>query len=313
MWLAQGKQAVREFLDSPRFRENRRIRIGTYVCLAVVMYLILLGSVLPPSYHFKVGETSPVTIVAPVTAVDTAATQAARAEAMKRVSKQYVQLASVETQALASLDRFFAAATQVVPDPTLTRAEKVASLAAAAPKGVTQPTLQLLAGMSLRKLEVVQSVSEHIVRVLLGAPFDQEKEQQAELLIDRQMLPYDLDRVSQLVVQNVVQSVLRPNMVYQPEATREAQLKAASEVPPVMIQKGDVIVSRNGVITPQVLSRLRDVGLDRQGPNYAMATGFALLIAIAIGLLGIYVERRSPRRRLDNMGLIITALVLVLT
>ncbi|MCL6547837.1 MAG: HDIG domain-containing protein, partial [Alicyclobacillus sp.] len=62
-----------------------------------------------------------------------------------------------------------------------------------------------------------------------------------------------------------------------------------------------------------VLSRLRDVGLDRQGPNYAMATGFALFIAIAIGLLGVYVERRSPRRRLDNMGLIITALVLVLT
>ncbi|MCL6637520.1 MAG: HDIG domain-containing protein, partial [Alicyclobacillus sp.] len=46
--------------------------------------------------------------------------------------------------------------------------------------------------------------------------------------------------------------------------------------------------------------------------NFAAAFGFALLLAVCVALLATYLERRSPRRRLDNLALLIFVLLLVL-
>ncbi|MCL6442955.1 MAG: HDIG domain-containing protein [Alicyclobacillus sp.] len=311
MWMNWGR-AIRQFLDDARFRDNRRVRLGIYIVLGLAMFVILVNTVLPQQYQFAVGQTSPVTIVAPVTAVDTEATEKARAAAAAKVPKRYVQLSSVETRALNRLTQFFHVATELASDTRMPSARKLNQLSAAAPKKVSQATLQALLAMKVQQIQVVDSVSQRIVRALLGAPFNQQSMQQAALLIDRQLLPYDLDRVSQLVVENVVESVLEPNMQYQAQATQAAREQAADAVPPVMIEKGDVIVSRNGIITPQVQSKLRDVGLYSARPNYGMVVGFALFIVIAIGLLAAYIERRSPRRRIDNLLLLVTSLVLLL-
>lgn len=303
--------AIRQWLDDPGFRENRRIRLVLYVGALVVLYLVLVGTVLPPRYDFQVGQTSPVTIRAPITAVDTKATEEERQAAMAKVPKQYVQSPAVEQQALQQVDTLFGAAIKVVSDKQLTQAERIESLAAIAPKQVSQSTLQALVGLDSRQISILQSVADRIVHDLLDQPFNQEAAQQAGLLVDRQMLNYDLDRVSRLIVQNVVVSVLKPNMVYQPDATEAARQAAAKAVPDKYIHKGQVIVNKNEVITDTVLSQLRDVGLYRSHPNYGVLAGFALFMLILGGLLASYIERRGTRRRLDNLSLLILSLILI--
>lgn len=310
--FAKWSQAFRQLIEDPRVRENRRIRLGIYLGLTIVLYLVLIGSILPPRYHFVLGQTSPVTIRAPITAVDSQATQAARQAAMAKVPKQYVQSTAVETDALASLKQLLSTAAQVNTNKSLSAVQKLESLAAVAPRGVSQSTLQALIGMSAQQLEIIQSVSDRIVHALLDGPFNQESAQQAGLLVDRQMINFDLDRVSRLVVQNLVVTVLKPNMVYQQAQTEAARQAAARSVPDVMIHQGDVIVSKNGIITSAVESRLHDVGLYSGQPNYGMAIGFALFMAISVGLLAAYIERRGPRRRLDNLMLFIMGLILLL-
>lgn len=310
--LLKWNQAFRKFLEDSRFRENRRVRLGIYIGLAVALYMILLGSVLPPRYHFVLGQTSPVTIRAPITAVDSKATEAARLAAMAKVPKQYVQSTAVETDALTSLQQLFTTATQVVPDKTMSSAQKLESLAAVAPRGISQSSLQALLNMSPQQIGIVQNVADRIVRDLLDAPFYQESVQQAGLLVDRQMINFDLDRVSRLVVQNLVVSVLKPNMIYQQAQTDAARQAAAKAVPDVPIHQGDVIVSKNGIITQTVESRLHDAGLYSGQPNYGMAVGFALFVIVSVALLTAYIERRGPRRRLDNLMLLIMALILIL-
>lgn len=311
MMFARWNQAFREWLDDPRFRDNRRLRVGIYVVLGALLYLILVGSVLPQRYEFTVGQTSPVTIVSPVVAVDSQATQAAREQAMNKVPKQYVQLPSVEQNALLNLDKLFAAAAAAISDKSLSQDARIQMIAGQAPAKVSRTAQTALASMTLHQLGIVQSVSERIVENLLGSQFSQQSLHQAPFLI-QQLMPLDTDRTSQMVIQSVVQSVLQPNMVYQAAATRRAKQVAAEAVPPVVIQKGDVIVPRNGLVTSTVIGRLHDVGLYGEQPNYGMATGFALFVIIAVGLLAMYVERRQTRRRLDNLLLIIMSLVLVL-
>lgn len=312
MVFASWGQAIREYLDDARFRQNRRIRLSIYLGLGVLMFAILLGSILPLRYQFSVGQTSPVTIRSPITTVDTAATEAAKKAAAAKVPKQYEQSTKVETDAVNQANSLYTAAAQVVSDKTMTQEQKLETLAAVAPKGVSQTTLVELTGTTPAQITTMQRDTTRIVEDLLSVPFYQDSMQQASLLVDRQMLNFDLDKVSRLIVQNVSVSVLQPNMVFQPAATQLAREQAADAVVPVMIHQGDIIVSRFGIVTQNVLSKLRDVGLYSLHPNFAVAIGFALFIALSIGLLAAYIERRAPRRRVDNLMLAILGLVFVL-
>ncbi|WP_206922001.1 HD family phosphohydrolase [Alicyclobacillus suci] len=313
MVFSRWGQTIREYLDDDRFRGNRRIRLIIYLAIGVVMYAILVGSILPPRYHLTIGQTSPVTIRSPITTVDTAATQAAKEAAEQKVPKQYEQSTQVETNAVNQVDTLFATAAQVVSNKSLSSAQKLDTLSSAAPKKVSQSTLQALLTQTPAQISTLQKDADRIVNDLLGAPFYQESMQQAGLLVDRQLLNnFDLDKTSQLIVRDVVVSVLKPNMVYQAAATERAKQQAAATVPDVMIHQGDLIVSKYGIITSSVLSKLQDVGLYAKHPNYSVAVGFAGFIALSVGLLAAYIERRPPGRRLDNLMLGILGLVSVL-
>jgi cyclic-di-AMP phosphodiesterase PgpH len=312
MVLAGWGQAFRQLLDDPRFRENRKIRVGVYIALGVFMYLILLGSILPPRYQFAVGQTSPVTVRSPMTTMDTLATKTAKDAAMQQVPKQYEQSVDVETNALIQVQNLFSAAMQVISNKGENAADKQAMVKSEAPKSLSPATLQLLLQMNPTSLQLSQTTAIHIVHNLLDAPFYPESIDQAGLLVDRQLLNYNLPIPSRGVVRSVVVSVLRPNMIYQKSATLEAQQAAAESVPDVMIHQGDVLVSRYGIVTVGVQSRLKDVGLYSVGPNYSMVVGFAVFMVIAIGLLAAYIERRGTRRHVDNLLLIILSLVFLL-
>ncbi len=261
---------IRQFLDSDFLRSNRRIRIGTYILLGIIMYVILIGSILPPRYDFSVGDTAPMTIRAPVTAVDTQATKRAKDEAMAKVPKQYAMSTTVETNALSTLDGLFNLANNLASQPSMTTAHKVIQLQAVAPKEVSAASLNTLAQLNKQQLADVQSVSETITKDLLSVPFNEQSEAQANSLVDNQLIDYDLNKPSRLLVQNLVVSVLQPNMVYQKQKTEEARQAVADSVPSVLIQQGQVIVEKNGIITQQVLNQLKDVGLYRLRPIMAL-------------------------------------------
>jgi cyclic-di-AMP phosphodiesterase PgpH len=312
MVFSKWLHSVRTYLDDASFRDSRRVRLIIYILLGVLMFAILVGSILPPRYNFTVGQTSPVSIRSPITTTDTASTEAAKQAAEAKVPKQYEQSTKVESDAQNAVDALFTSAIQVVSDKNMPVEQRLQTLVSVAPKGVSTSTLQSMLGESPAQLNTLQHDSDRIVEELLSAPFYQESMQQAGLLVIRQMFNYDLDKASRVIVQNVVVSVLRPNMVYQADATAQARNAAASAVPPVLIHQGDIIVFRYGIVTSSVMSKLRDVGLYSNRPNFAVAIGFAAFILLSVGLLAAYVERRAPRRVLDNLMLSILGLVFIL-
>ncbi|EJY57055.1 7TM receptor with intracellular metal dependent phosphohydrolase [Alicyclobacillus hesperidum URH17-3-68] len=307
-------QAIRQFLDDEKFRQNHRIRTWIYVGLGLSMFAILVGSILPPRYHFTVGQTSPTTIVSPTTTVDTAATEAEKEAAESKVPKQYAQSPAVLTQAVNRVDILYAAAMQAASDSSLSDADKLKNVRSAAPAGVSQATLVRLLTRTPAQMTVLERDTERVVEEILDAPFYQESMQQATLLVDRQILNLNLglDHDDALIVQNVAVSVLKPNMIYQAQATAAARQQAALSVQPVLIHAGDIIVAKNGIVTQDVISKLRDVGLYSSYPSVGIAIGFALFVALSVGMLAAYVERRAPRRRVDNLLLGILGLVFVL-
>ncbi|SIS66694.1 HD family phosphohydrolase [Alicyclobacillus vulcanalis] len=312
-WTGWGS-AIRRWLDDDAFRQSRRVRAIIYAGLGVLLFAILASSMMPPRYHFTVGEVSPTTVVAPVTAVDTAATAAKRKAAEAKVPKQYAQSPQVLTDALNQLATLFHAASAAVENRSLAAPEKLVALRRVAPQGLSSSTLALMLAESPARLAALERDSAKVVQAILSQPFYADSMQQSMLLVDRQIvnLNLGLDRDEAMIVQNTAVSVLRPNMVYQAQATQEAREQAAESVQPVLIHQGDVIVAKNQVVTSEVISKLKDVGLYSAYPSLRVGVGFAVFIALSIAMLAAYVERRAPRRRLDNLMLGILGLVFVL-
>ncbi|KPV38958.1 HD family phosphohydrolase [Alicyclobacillus ferrooxydans] len=311
MW-SKWMLAIRQFLDDEKFRENKRIRHGLYVALGVVLYIVLIGTVLPPTYDFRVNETSPLTIRAPITAVNTFATNKAKQAAMAAVQPIFTLDPTKEINAKAEADTLYDKAIQLVGNPSLSSTSTFNQLKLYAPPKVSASTLQVLLTMDPQQILNVKQVSDSIISNLLSTEFTSESMSQASLLVDQAMLGDNLDNVSRLVVQDVVTHVLQPNLKEQTQETTQKRQQAANETPDVYIHQGDVIVSKSGVITSTVLSELKDVGLYGTHPDYSILIGFALFMLIAVGLLRVYIEHRPSRRRIDNLLLLILILILAL-
>lgn len=118
--------------------------------------------------------------------------------------------------------------------------------------------------------------------------------------------------------QNIVQTVLRtcvkPNMVIEQEATDIARQKAMEAVEPVTYLQGQNIIREGERVTANQIAMLRDLGL-LEDNNYDLSIygGAAMLVAAAIAVLVLTLHLLSPQTLHDTRSMMVIMLVMVLT
>ncbi|MBD0306923.1 MAG: hypothetical protein ICV80_01900, partial [Microcoleus sp. T1-bin1] len=104
-------------------------------------------------------------------------------------------------------------------------------------------------------------------------------------------------------------AILHPNLVRDPEETKQLAELAAQNVKPVMIavEQGDIIVAQGKEIGQQDFVLLDYFGLSRRGVNWLGLAGFVCLVAGAIAIV-LLVERHYRLRRRDHLLLLLLTL-----
>ena len=104
-------------------------------------------------------------------------------------------------------------------------------------------------------------------------------------------------------------AILHPNLVRDPEETKQLAELAAQNVKPVMIavEQGDIIVAQGKEIAQQDFVLLDYFGLSRRGVNWLGLAGFVCLVAGAIAIV-LLVERHYRLRRRDHLLLLLLTL-----
>lgn len=104
-------------------------------------------------------------------------------------------------------------------------------------------------------------------------------------------------------------AILHPNLVRDPEETKQLAELAAQKVKPVMIavEQGDIIVAQGKEIAQQDFVLLDYFGLSRRGVNWLGLAGFVCLVAGAIAIV-LLVERHYRLRRRDHLLLLLLTL-----
>ncbi|HLR71938.1 MAG TPA: HD family phosphohydrolase [Pseudogracilibacillus sp.] len=109
-------------------------------------------------------------------------------------------------------------------------------------------------------------------------------------------LPADVKEVlNELINFSIVE-----NSFFDVEKTMDARNEAASNVEPVIIHSGDIIVREGQIITNEVYEELKLVGVLNQERNMFPIVGLVVFIVMIVGLIAYELNRLYHRNELDR-------------
>ncbi|MGE5509183.1 MAG: HD family phosphohydrolase [Chitinophagales bacterium] len=290
-------------LDREFFRQPALQRWALVLVVYVTLFLMVLAPLLSRRHSLAVGEVAPYDVEAPVTAVDETQTERLQAEARHRAAEVVLQDPGaylINRNAAIEADR---AAEQVF---TVLRQAAAEAAKGGGQAGVGDLSRRLLkeTGLSLSS-DVLARALRHpegdlerlsvVARALLSNAMLGERITDDSLMDARRALETVVRRAPgvkvdpELAVQ-VVRGLLRPNLTVDPERLARAEEAAVRSVEPIRILKGQTIIRKGDVVTPDHVRVLESLGLHRAGTFYPQAGGAALATGLLVLLMVIYLR-----------------------
>jgi len=312
-----------------RFFNNIDLKIFSVVLcgLTWLTVLLLVGSIFfPARYDLAPGDVAPDLVRAPRSATfeNTAETARRRQSAADATPKVYVFDGTVVSRVTHNVNSYLDNVARIVAE------EKAAAQAASTPydaakaasriseqagqPAIGESTAQTLAALDETRLaELRRDVTAGLQRILEGVVTD------ATIATDRDRLnsiigTTQLTAAEAAAAGNIAGSFLEPNNILSAEKTEQAQEKAAAAVQPVTatVRSGETILAPGQVVTEDNVVTLQALGLTEQGRRLGALGGLAIIVAIEVMFLAIYIRRFEVRIRGSRSLQFITASLLIL-
>lgn len=101
-------------------------------------------------------------------------------------------------------------------------------------------------------------------------------------------------------LEELIDFAIVENSFFDVEKTMEARKEAASNVEPVIIRSGDIIVREGQIITNEIFEDLKLVGLLNKQKSIYPGIGLTVFIIMIVGLIGYELNRLYRREELDK-------------
>lgn len=281
-------------------KKSRRIPpIVLSVAILLCAYSLLTACIgyatMPIRYDIRAGIVSPVTITATKDVVDELTTETYRDMAQRQVEPSYVQDSSVARAVMAALDEPYAAfvslgvpnegeAAEMTPD----RLEAAAQ--AIAPATLSSNRMETVLHTSQEDLSAIAALTKSRVREHLNLNIAEGQESETIYGIQRELVSAGWDSVLAGCAADMLRPYLRANMIVDAETTEANRLAARALVEDVVYIKGQNIVRSGEIVTPAQIEMLNSLGLlKEQGWDFPLLCGVALLIAMLLGMLVLYI------------------------
>ncbi|MFV9511028.1 HD family phosphohydrolase [Tepidibacillus sp. LV47] len=292
------------------------IRYIMYVFLGLMMYLLLMGQVIPKTYELKEGQISPVTLTSPIRALDQWATELKKKEAEKSVPEVYSKEDSILKDQINQMESMFDSILSIVKDTNLTSEQKKEQL-----KRIMVPikedSIKIVANLSETKVKNLRNLTRSALEFVMtdGDGINIKGLNEAYEKVDRyvQSNPYDNDAKIKNLAKEITKQFVKPNLFYNPDQTALLREEARSKVEPVYIKKDELIVKKGQFIDKPTYERLKAVGLLKDTSTKWPYLGLFLLVSLMILLLYFSIERMKPILHQNNSSLLMLIIIFLLT
>lgn len=164
----------------------------------------------------------------------------------------------------------------------------------------------------------MQELTLFLIGLTMDKPITDEALKQVKSDYSQQVNSTGFAVQAEEIIRVLGQAYIRPNLIYNQEATEKARVEARQQVEPVQktIKTGEIIVREGDRVTAEQISILEQLGIQR-AKNYPVAMGGLiafLLITTGLGLKFIkkyYYDIYNNERLLFLIGLIIIIVLLI--
>ncbi|MDR1701862.1 MAG: HDIG domain-containing protein, partial [Sporomusaceae bacterium] len=297
--------------------------------LFFLLYLIVLTVDFSNSHNFstlEVGQVSERDIAAPrsISYIDKVATQNLEAEILKGVSDVYELDASVKTEAQKNVAEIFRAARQTLSYKTISpentppdEAVAESSLPPEAKKEILKKIITLPLPENifdlLNTLDETQLLQTENYSNTILEKYLQRGVRENELESVRQNIAAEIDALflsaeEKALLQGITEFFLKPNFLYNEQATKEKQETALQAVEPVRktVKRDQTLVRRGDVVTEEQIRVMEELGFYATSFERDRILGTALftLIVMLIAILYLYHFTPDVYQKLSHLILL---------
>ncbi|WP_413382423.1 HD family phosphohydrolase [Alkalihalobacillus sp. 1P02AB] len=328
-----------------RLRENRYIRISLLVAMGVLLYILMLGNIIPDKIEIRLSQAVDQDIRSPITVENKAATEDRRKEAVTAIGPVYDLKQEYAQNQVGKVDDIFELVRQVAADyeaeqealkerleEELEEGEEVEietrtdeeileeqlayiheTLAIGTSNELSDETIITLLESSDSQLQIAQEATANAVFDIMNEQISirdlTEKKEEVENSIEMPTLSNRLVNA----MQEIASFAIIPNYIYDAEETERLRQATADSVEPVMIREGQLIVKEGEIVNHEIYEQLRLVGLLDDDLNVYPYIGLAILVILIMSVIGYHINEANTSLRHNNSHLVMFTLIFVLT
>ncbi len=272
------------------FADLKTRRIIITVGVFVVIYALLATMIVPFRVDLEEGKPSPTTVYAPRDMEDEHATEKRLEEAAEEVQEVYTLDPEVLNSALEKVDKFFEKLFTLRENEEMEQEEKIEELQELLEEETSEEVLAEALRTNRGNLNDLKNRLESLLQeVLAEQGVKAEGLETAQRQVREEISGYIFSVELRRMAEKLVEPLIRPNMIFDPEATTEKIEAAQEEVEPVIVHRGTRIISEGEMVTEEHINRLEAMGLLRGGQaNYMTFAGLFLFLLVVFFTVGVF-------------------------
>ncbi len=306
------------------FRNSTTQKVLGVMLFFSVTILIVFSSFSPKQVMLKPDEVAQTDIQSKINAVviDERQTDELRKQAADKVQKVYQEDKYALVNTNDDINRFFNSVTGILSTadedhlpPLHDLIESTNTLRDEANLQLHSPTLaQYIVNAQPEDLELIRQAALSVVQNLLSKPVTDEAlpdiYQQAQTQIDSM----GYSRTARDIIKLVAINSLRPNLIYNAEATAEAIQEASNAIQPVQknIKAGEIIVRAGDRVTVEQISILEQLGIQRTQSYTSTLIGAGLFVLLTFWVLIQFLRRYYSDIFKDDRLMLLIGLVFII-
>ncbi|GIP61607.1 cyclic-di-AMP phosphodiesterase PgpH [Virgibacillus pantothenticus] len=317
------------FSFTKRFNKWGMITTATLI-LGLFFFLIMMDNVQTETYEIERFSRAKETIRSPVTIENKQETERKTRETVQAVEDRYNIDQEITDEQIAYITEIFDAITKLEEElktseqnkgdketAPISEQEKVQQLkqilSADIQKGVSDDLLSQLIQVPKEERDEGKAFFLDVVSDTLNNGVRTENTQSAISNVQQEIKYSDLDADMKEVLTRLSEFAVVENSFFDVDKTSTARKEAASNVEPVVIRAGEIIVREGQVITNEVYEKLDLVGVLDKERNFVPGIGLALLVLLIASAIAHEMNWLSKKDRLDMAKTIAIVVISMMT
>ncbi|ARK29330.1 HD family phosphohydrolase [Halalkalibacter krulwichiae] len=318
-----------------RVRDHRYIRSILFFTIGIVLYILLVGNVIPEKLEIELSQVADHDIRSPITVEHKTATEERRSAAVDEVGPVYELKREYSQNQVRKIHDIFDLVNQVRTEELVDEDEETGAspeeereaddalsdqvefvkevLSPRTSNDISDQTLETFLQASDSQLQIARETTTNAVYEIMSERISTRDLPEAKEEVRNQISISTVSNNLLEAMQEVAEFAIIPNYIYDANATDQLRQEAAESVEPVLIREGQLLVKEGEMINHDIYEQLRVVGLLDDSFNVFPYIGLAILIGLIISMLSYYLNEAQTSVQKNNSHLLMFTIIFILT